>query len=102
MSKLLLVDNLLPYACAADSAPSSMPDGADVAPLVPAGSILAPNLGRASLNGYLLDGVMMGMLNAKERTLAEMDALTRAAGWRIVSVKRAVGSLWAYITAEAV
>ena len=45
---------------------------------------------------------MMGMLNAKERTYAEMDELTRAAGWKIVRVKRAVGSLWSYITAEAV
>ena len=81
-----------------------MPPGEEGAgpALAPAGSGLAPNLGRASLHGYLLDGAMMGMLNAQERTYAEMDELARAAGWRVARVRRAVGSLWAYVTAEAV
>ena len=86
-----------PYACADDPTAASL--GGQLAP---AGSGLLPNLARASLNGYLLDGAMMGMLNAQERTYAEMDALTRAAGWKISSVKRAVGSLWSYVTAEAI
>ena len=42
---------------------------------------------------------MMAMFSAKERTYREMDALTRSAGWKIERVKRAVGSLWAYMTA---
>ena len=44
----------------------------------------------------------MSMLNAQERTHAEMEALARAAGWRVAGVRRAVGSLWAYVTAEAI
>ena len=45
---------------------------------------------------------MLGMFNAKERTYREMDALTQSAGWKISRVKRAVGSLWAYTSAEPV
>lgn len=45
---------------------------------------------------------MLGMMNAKERTYREMDVLLRAAGWQISRVKRAVGSLWAYTTAEPI
>lgn len=45
---------------------------------------------------------MLGLFDAKERTYREMDALTQAAGWKITTVKRAVGSLWAYITAVPV
>ncbi len=45
---------------------------------------------------------MMAMFKAKERTYREMDALSQSAGWKISRVKRAVGSLWAYITADPV
>ena len=45
---------------------------------------------------------MMATFKAKERTYREMDALTQSAGWKISRVKRAVGSLWAYVTAEPV
>ena len=45
---------------------------------------------------------MMAMFKAKERTYREMDALTQNTGWKITRVKRAVGSLWAYITAVPV
>ena len=68
--------------------------------LAPEGSPLLPNLGYGSLNGYVLDVTMLGMMNGKERMFTEMDTMMRAAGWRIVRVKRAVGSLWSYITAE--
>ena len=81
-SKLLLVDNLLPYPCA-EVPPREVGAGAALAP---AGPGLAP-----SLHGYLLDGAMMGMLNAQERTYAEMDALARAAEWRVAQVRWAVG-----------
>ena len=45
---------------------------------------------------------MIACFKAKERTYREMDALTRSAGWKTSRVKRAVGSLWAYITAVPV
>ena len=44
----------------------------------------------------------MGPSDAKEGTFREVDALTQATGSKITSVKRAVGSLWAYTTAVPV
>ncbi|KAI0827532.1 S-adenosyl-L-methionine-dependent methyltransferase [Trametes gibbosa] len=96
-TKLLWVDNLLPYACVDEKAA-----GGAVRSLVPEGSPLLPNLGKASANGFILDITMMGLFDAKERTYREMDALTEATGWKITEVKRAVGSLWAYTTAVPV
>ena len=89
-TKLLIGDMLLPYAC----------DAEDSVSFAPKGSPLLPNLGYGSLNGYVLDVTMLGMMNGKESMFTEMDTMMRAAGWRIVRVKRAVGSLWSYITAE--
>ncbi|TBU26516.1 O-methyltransferase [Dichomitus squalens] len=94
--KLLIVDNLLALACVDED------ESADVRSLVPEGSPLLPNLGRASTNAYILDVSMMGLFSAKERTYREMDALTQNAGWKIERVKRAVGSLWAYTTVAPV
>ncbi|KAH9846764.1 S-adenosyl-L-methionine-dependent methyltransferase [Lenzites betulinus] len=101
-TKLLLVDNLLPYACLDDKADVSSSSQGAVRSLVPEGSPLLPNLGKASANGYILDITMMGLFDAKERTYREIDALTQATGWKITNVKRAVGSLWAYTTAVPV
>ncbi|EIW63673.1 O-methyltransferase [Trametes versicolor FP-101664 SS1] len=101
-TKLLLVDNLLPYACVDDKADIGSTSQGAVRSLVPEGSPLLPNLGRASANGYILDISMLGLFDAKERTYREMDALTQSAGWKITDVKRAVGSLWAYTTAAPV
>ncbi|KAL1941917.1 hypothetical protein VTO73DRAFT_6447 [Trametes versicolor] len=101
-TKLLLVDNLLPYACVDDKADIGSSSQGAVRSLVPEGSPLLPNLGRASANGYILDISKLGLFDAKERTYREMDALTQSAGWKITDVKRAVGSLWAYTTAAPV
>ena len=55
-TKLLVVDNLLPYACIDEDSETSGGDSEGaVRSLVPDGSPLLPNLGRASANGYLLD-----------------------------------------------
>ena len=40
--------------------------------------------------------------NAQERTLREMSALTLAAGWKIVDVAHAEGSLFGHMTAVPV
>ncbi|KAI0630668.1 S-adenosyl-L-methionine-dependent methyltransferase [Trametes polyzona] len=104
-TKLLIVDNLLPYACRDDNSTANASNTSSegvVESLVPEGSPLLPNLGKASANGYLMDITMLSLYDAKERTPLEMDAITRAAGWKITQVKRAVGSLWAYITAVPV
>ncbi|RPD58020.1 S-adenosyl-L-methionine-dependent methyltransferase [Lentinus tigrinus ALCF2SS1-7] len=102
-TKLLWIDNMLAYACVDNE---SGKEGSEamgaVRSLVPEGSPLLPNLGRASANGYILDIQMLGRFNAKERTYREYEALTSASGWKITRVKRAVGSLWAYTTAVPV
>ncbi len=54
-TKLLLVDNLLPYACVDEKADIGSSSQGAVRSLVPEGSPLLPNLGRASANGYILD-----------------------------------------------
>ena len=54
-TKLLLVDNLLPYACVDDKADLDSSSQGAVRSLVPEGSPLLPNLGKASANGYILD-----------------------------------------------
>ncbi|KAH9925845.1 S-adenosyl-L-methionine-dependent methyltransferase [Epithele typhae] len=92
-TRLLWIDNILPCACDAPGTPAD-PRGR----LAPNGSPLLPNLGRASANGYLLDGAMIGMLNANERTYEEVAARAGEAGWQVKEVKRAKGSLWSYIT----
>ncbi|KAI0820083.1 S-adenosyl-L-methionine-dependent methyltransferase [Trametes gibbosa] len=101
-TKLLLVDNLLPYACVDDKVDPSSSSGGAVRSLVPEGSPLLPNLGRASANGYILDISMLCCFDAKERTYREVETLMQATGWKITDVKRAVGSLWAYTTAVPV
>ena len=45
---------------------------------------------------------MMGMFDAKERTVDEMTSLTMSAGWKIVEIRRTPGSMWAYTTAVPV
>ena len=42
---------------------------------------------------------MMGMFNAKERTVDELTALMLSTGWKIVEVRRTPGSIWVYTTA---
>ncbi|PIL26737.1 hypothetical protein GSI_11151 [Ganoderma sinense ZZ0214-1] len=85
-TKLLIVDQVLPLACAEEGS------------LAPEGSPLLPNLGKAYVVGYHMDILMYAIFAGKERTLREMSAVTAAAGWKIASLKRAVGGVWAYIT----
>ncbi|KAI9059147.1 S-adenosyl-L-methionine-dependent methyltransferase [Trametes sanguinea] len=100
-TQLLIVDMLLPLACVDDTEVDEPIPGA-VRSLAPEGSPLLANLGKASANGYLLDLSMMAQLNAKERTLWEIAALAREAGWKVTGTTRAAGSLWAYTSAKPV
>ncbi|KDQ55518.1 hypothetical protein JAAARDRAFT_208779 [Jaapia argillacea MUCL 33604] len=60
---------------------------------------LLPNLGKASANGYWMDMTMRAMFNSQERTLREMVALAASAGWKVVDVSRAEGSLFGVVVA---
>ncbi|KAM5545248.1 hypothetical protein V8D89_001359 [Ganoderma adspersum] len=110
-TKLLIGDLLLQHACAPDQCHlaedgAAGGDGsATVAfpfPFVDKVSPLLPNLGVANIYGYLMDILMMGLFDAKERTVDEMTALLLSAGWKIVEVRRTPGSMWAYTTAVPV
>ncbi|KAI0666641.1 S-adenosyl-L-methionine-dependent methyltransferase [Trametes maxima] len=100
-TQLLIIDMILPLACADDAEDNDPIPGA-VRSLAPEGSPLLANLGRANVNGYLLDLSMIAVLNAKERTLREISALAKAAGWKVTGTRRAPGSLWAYTSAKPI
>ncbi|KAI0633823.1 S-adenosyl-L-methionine-dependent methyltransferase [Trametes polyzona] len=99
-TKLLIVDVVLPHACA-DTADEEPIPGAEPT-LVPAGSPLLANLGKASASLYMLDILMIAMLDGKERTLREVSVLARRAGWKVTGTTRGAGSLWGYTAAEPV
>ncbi|KZT06629.1 uncharacterized protein LAESUDRAFT_725719 [Laetiporus sulphureus 93-53] len=115
-TKLLLADHVLPLACVDEDPDPESPHGIQhmnekmkapplpgtVRSLAPEGSPLLPNLGKANANAYWLDLTMRVTFNAQERTLRELLALAETAGWRIVQVSRAEGSLFGHVTAVPV
>ncbi|GJE93999.1 hypothetical protein PsYK624_101670 [Phanerochaete sordida] len=116
-TRLLLADYVLPLACVDEDediepeTPNSVgssekithePLPGTVRTLAPEGSPLLPNLGKANANAYWLDLTMRVMFNAQERTLRELAALARSAGWKIVQVTRAEGSLFGHLVAVPV
>ncbi|KAF8066927.1 O-methyltransferase [Lyophyllum atratum] len=104
-TKLVLADFVLPLACVDVDAPG---DGEGVLEGVEgAESMLAPapllaNLGKASANAYWMDLTMQVTFNAQERTLRETAALALSAGWKVIRVTRAPGSLFGHIVAVPV
>ncbi|KAI0666395.1 S-adenosyl-L-methionine-dependent methyltransferase [Trametes maxima] len=101
-TRLLLADHILPLACVDEELDEGLGDdplpGA-IRSLAPDDSPLLPNLGKANANAYWLDLTMRATFNAQERTLREMAALTLTAGWKIVDVVHAEGSLFGHLTA---
>ncbi|KAI0360847.1 S-adenosyl-L-methionine-dependent methyltransferase [Trametes cingulata] len=100
-TELLIVDTILALACLDDTEDEEPVPGAERS-LAPEGSPLLANLGRAYASGYLLDISMLAVLGAKERTLREITALARAAGWKVTGMSRAPGSLWGYMCAKPI
>ncbi|KAI9066168.1 S-adenosyl-L-methionine-dependent methyltransferase [Trametes sanguinea] len=104
-TKLLLADHILPLACYdedLDGDISEDPLPGAIRSLAPEGSPLLANLGKANANAYWMDLTMRATFNAQERTLREMAALTLTAGWKIVDVVHAEGSLFGHMTAVPV
>ncbi|KAI0780347.1 S-adenosyl-L-methionine-dependent methyltransferase [Trametes elegans] len=101
-TKLLIADHILPLACVDegtdDEVEGEMLPGA-IRSLASEGSPLLPNLGKANANAYWMDLTMRVTFNAQERTLREMSALALTAGWKIVDVVHAEGSLFGHMTA---
>ncbi|KAF8218100.1 hypothetical protein K438DRAFT_2006988 [Mycena galopus ATCC 62051] len=63
---------------------------------------LLANLGKASANAYWMDLTMQVTFNGQERTLREIVALALSAGWKVVRVTKAPGSLFGHIVAVPV
>ncbi|PIL29530.1 hypothetical protein GSI_08338 [Ganoderma sinense ZZ0214-1] len=100
--QLLIGDMLLQHACADAAAYDTADGSAATFPFVTRDSPLLPNLGVANILGYITDLMMMDMFDAKERTVAEMTALTQSTGWKIIEVRRTPGAIWGYTTAVPV
>ncbi|EGN94261.1 hypothetical protein SERLA73DRAFT_15737, partial [Serpula lacrymans var. lacrymans S7.3] len=93
-TRLIIADHVLPLAFWDLPSVLANVEGAERT-LAPAP--LLPNLGKASANAYWMDLTMQAIFNGKERTLREMCALALSAGWRVVRVTRAEGSLFGHI-----
>ncbi|KAJ7653148.1 O-methyltransferase [Mycena polygramma] len=112
-TRLVLADFVLPLACVDDfgvgetggaetqTQPEREPqvEGAEKR-LAPAP--LLANLGKASANAYWMDLTMQVTFNGQERTLRETVALALSAGWKVVRVTKAPGSLFGHIVAVPV
>ncbi|KAH9006443.1 S-adenosyl-L-methionine-dependent methyltransferase, partial [Lactarius hatsudake] len=96
---LVIGDHLLPYACTGARESEPKVEGGTEA-LRGARWPLLANLGGASTNAYWLDMTMQVTLGGQERTLPELRSLAESAGWRLIRVARAEGSLFAYVVAE--
>lgn len=108
-TKLVLIDQLIPYACP-DSSPHTEVTGAEQ-PLPPVP--LLANLGKANAAAYLADiqvclhtsaGIhqeyllqMCVVANGEERTLGHFVELFASAGWRLERIHSVQGSIFKHI-----
>ncbi|KAF7324950.1 Ich1 protein [Mycena kentingensis (nom. inval.)] len=111
-TRLVIGDWVLPMACVdnfgivekdkdgkASPETSAIVEGAEKM-LAPAP--LLANLGKASANVYWMDLTMQVTFNGQERTLREIVSLAASAGWKVVKVVKAPGSLFGHIVAVPV
>ncbi|KAF8889653.1 S-adenosyl-L-methionine-dependent methyltransferase [Infundibulicybe gibba] len=87
-AKLVLTDQLVPYACPPPLELTRI-EGAN--PPAPPAPLLA-NLGETNSDVYTTDFTMAALLNAQERTLGEFKEITQEAGWRIEQILQTSGS----------
>ncbi|KAF8177530.1 hypothetical protein K438DRAFT_1978507 [Mycena galopus ATCC 62051] len=99
-TRLVLADLMLLLACVddfgvgEDVAGSGGGCGEDVGTRA-----LLANLDKASAHAYWMDLTMQVTFNGQERTLREIVALALSAGWKVVRVTKAPGSLFGHIVA---
>lgn len=86
-TRLLVADQILPYACAVPDDRTDIP-GATL-PAVP--KPLLANLGRVSSIACTMDHNMRSAYNSKERTLEEHIHVLESSGWRMERVNRVRG-----------
>ncbi|KAF4566231.1 hypothetical protein EYR40_001952 [Pleurotus pulmonarius] len=98
-TKLLLIEQIVPYACVDSEASASIIPGVEQ-PQAP--KPLLANLGKANAIAYLGDFQMYTGLCGEERTIGSWIELTEGAGWKIVQVFPIPGSLHSQILAVPV
>ncbi|KAJ7277953.1 S-adenosyl-L-methionine-dependent methyltransferase [Mycena rebaudengoi] len=76
-TKLVLFESILPYACRTGEATGE---------IISAPPPLLSNYGAVNVMGYNADMAMLFHHNSQERTLAHMERLLQAAGWKILRV----------------
>lgn len=85
-TKLLVIDEILPYACRMDKdeVVQAIPGAeGEVGP-----QPLLANLGYVNLHKYLMDLTMLGCVNGQERTLLHFNNLLQSSGWKLLEVHR--------------
>ncbi|KAJ7028950.1 S-adenosyl-L-methionine-dependent methyltransferase [Mycena alexandri] len=80
-TKLLLVDNIVSYACS-----ESLSKGIAGAERPPPPSPLLPNFGHAGIVAYYTDLTMLTLFNGQERTVLQLQTLMKESGWKLVEV----------------
>ena len=80
-TQLLIVDNLMSYACADDSNQGIF--GVEIQ--LPPSPLLA-NYGYAGAISYYEDMAMLAIHNGKERTITELASLLDITGWKMIQV----------------
>ncbi|OCH93183.1 S-adenosyl-L-methionine-dependent methyltransferase, partial [Obba rivulosa] len=79
-TKLVLIDNIMPYACRADGLSVPGAKSSDVP------EPLLPNMGGAGILPYCFDLSMYVHFNATERTLGHLQKLLDGSGWKLSRV----------------
>ncbi|KAF8989681.1 O-methyltransferase [Cyathus striatus] len=97
-SQLLLVEQIVPYACREDISTAIGKDISGAQQLVPPAPLLA-NFGKASAAPYLSDFQMFCANGGEERTLGAFIDLTESSGWKITEVFSVPGSIYKHIVA---
>ncbi|KAF5380106.1 hypothetical protein D9615_006249 [Tricholomella constricta] len=82
-TKLIVLDNIVAYACHDPTVDSELGVGYTEAP-----TPLLANYGAANVMPYVLDLGMMIWLNSTERTIGHLDTLLKSTGWKIIGTKR--------------
>ncbi|KAF7303632.1 O-methyltransferase [Mycena indigotica] len=99
-TRLVIADWVLPMACVDDFGVGEESAGqVEGAEKMLAPAPLLANLGKASANVYWMDLTMQVTFNGQERTLREIVGLAASAGWKVVRVTKAPGSLFGHIVA---
>ncbi|KAF8887585.1 S-adenosyl-L-methionine-dependent methyltransferase [Infundibulicybe gibba] len=88
-ARLILTDQLVPYACPPPSELSRIEGANHPTPPAP----LLANLGEANSDVYTTDFVMATLFNAQERTLGEFMEMTQEAGWKWNGFSRFLAAL---------